>query len=233
MFLQLEEASEPLGKLNKPFKYLLCLKHDWLNWAVLAGWCWSAQSVQQHAAEDPRQQVQLRQLPLLGQLRNASHSPPPPKGCVCVRASLCKAKQKNSKQKDTLPSQWATLGSLALLPPPPQVLISLLGSLFPPPFSKLVVHVRYLCMYLYIYTVYVIVEHEMWLLHFIFEGLLFTFFKTAGNDVTLRQNEMMIMMVTSEWKRWSKTSCKKPEKGNGESYSTDCIWGHFRWGWGL
>ena len=57
-------------------------------------------------------------------------------------------------------------------------------------------------MYLYIYTVYVIVEHEMWLLHFIFEGLLFTFFKTAGNDVTLRQNEMMmIMMVRSKWKR--------------------------------
>lgn len=44
-------------------------------------------------------------------------------------------------------------------------------------------------MYLYIYTVYVIVEHERWLLHFIFEGLLFTFFKTAGKDVTLRQNE--------------------------------------------
>lgn len=35
----------------------------------------------------------------------------------------------------------------------------------------------------------------MWLLHFIFEGLLFTFFKTAGKDVTFRQNEMMIMRV--------------------------------------
>lgn len=50
-------------------------------------------------------------------------------------------------------------------------------------------------LYKYIYTVYVIVEHEMWLLHFIFEGLLFTFFKTAGKDVTFRQNEMMIMRV--------------------------------------
>lgn len=46
--------------------------------------------------------------------------------------------------------------------------------------------------FIYIYTVYVIVEHEMWLLHFIFEGPLFTFFKTAGKDVTLRQNEMMV-----------------------------------------
>lgn len=153
MFLQLEEASEPFGKLNKPFKYLLCLKHDWLNWAVLAGWCWSAQSVQQHAAEDPRQQVQLRQLPLLGQLRNASHSPPPPKGCVCVRASLCKAKQKNSKQKDTLPSQWATLGSLALLPPPPQVLISLLGSLFPPLFKIGCTCKIFMYVFIYIYCI--------------------------------------------------------------------------------
>lgn len=71
------------------------------------------------------------------------------------------------------------------LPPPPQVLIkSFRFSL--PPFSKLVVHVRYLCMYLYkyIYTVYVIVDHEMWLLHFIFEGLLFTFSKLQEN-VTL------------------------------------------------
>lgn len=50
-------------------------------------------------------------------------------------------------------------------------------------------------MYLYIYTVYVIVEHEMWLLHFIFEGLFVYFFKTAGKDVTLRQNMMMMMMV--------------------------------------
>lgn len=57
----------------------------------------------------------------------------------------------------------------------------------------MVVHVRYLCMYLYIYTVYVIVELEMW--HFIFEGLFVYFFKTAAKDVTFRQNEMMMMMM--------------------------------------
>lgn len=34
-------------------------------------------------------------------------------------------------------------------------------------------------MYLYIYTVYVIVEHEMWLLHFIFEGLFVYFFQNC------------------------------------------------------
>lgn len=95
----------------------------------------------------------------------------------------------------------SNLGLPCPAPPTPTGPHKSFGFSLSPPFSKLVVHVRYLCMYLYIYTVYVIVEHEMWLLHFIFEGLLFTFFKTAGNDVTLRQNEMMIMMVTSEWKR--------------------------------
>lgn len=49
-------------------------------------------------------------------------------------------------------------------------------------------------MYLYIYTVYVIVEHEMWLLHFIFEGLFVYFFKTAGKDVTLRQKKTIMMV---------------------------------------
>lgn len=53
-------------------------------------------------------------------------------------------------------------------------------------------------MYLYIYTVYVIVEHEMW--HFIFEGLFVYFFKTARKDVTLRQNEMIkrILLMVKE-----------------------------------
>lgn len=36
-------------------------------------------------------------------------------------------------------------------------------------------------LYKYIYTVYVIVDHQMWLLHFIFEGLLFTFSKLQEN----------------------------------------------------
>lgn len=116
---------------------------------------------------------------------------PPSQKAVCVRAHVCKPKT----NKKTI------LGFLApsRLPPPLQVLIKSFGFSLPP-FSKLVVHVRYLCMYLYkyIYTVYVIVEHEMWLLHFIFEGLLFTFFKTAGKDVTFRQNEMMIMRVREQ-----------------------------------
>lgn len=168
-----------------------------------AGWSWSAQSVQQHAAEDPRQQVQLRQLPLLGQLRNDSPPPPFPKGCVCVH--MCVNLKRNLKKNRK--TQYPHSGQSWASSPRPTSLhlykssLSLLGSLFPP-FSKLVVHVRYLCMYLYkyIYTVYVIVEHEMWLLHFIFEGLLFTFFKTAGKDVTLRQNDM-IMRVRERVKK--------------------------------
>lgn len=51
----------------------------------------------------------------------------------------------------------------------------------------------YLYINIYIYTVYVIVEHEMWLLHFIFEGLFVYFFKTAGKDVTIGQNEKMMV----------------------------------------
>lgn len=53
------------------------------------------------------------------------------------------------------------------------------------------------------------------------KDFLFTFFKTAGKDVTLRQNEMMIMMVREQVKKRNDlTSCKKPKK---ESYSTDCV----------
>ncbi len=77
-------------------------------------------------------------------------------------------------------------------------------------------------MYLYIYTVYVIVEHEMWLLHFIFEGLFVYFFKTAGKDVTLRQNELMtIMMVRERVKKINDRKLPVRKPGKGESYSTD------------
>lgn len=89
-----------------------------------------------------------------------------------LQKAFCKA-----KQKDTPPSQWATLGLLALLPPPPQVLISLLGSLLPP-FFKIGCTCK-IFMYVFIYTVYVIVEYEMWLLHFIFEGLFVYFFQNC------------------------------------------------------
>lgn len=38
----------------------------------------------------------------------------------------------------------------------------------------------------------------MWLLHFIFEGLLFYFFKTAEKDVALRIIEMTKMSMRSD-----------------------------------
>lgn len=63
----------------------------------------------------------------------------------------------------------------------------------------------------------------MWLLHFIFEGLFVYFFKTAGKHVTLRQNEM-IMMVSERVKKIN--DLKPPvrnQKKEKESYSTDCI----------
>ena len=81
-------------------------------------------------------------------------------------------------------------------------------------------------MYLYIYTVYVIVEHEMW--HFIFEGLFVYFFQNCRKRCYIkaeRDDKRITVMVRERVKKINdkKTSWKKPEKGKGESYSTDCI----------
>lgn len=38
----------------------------------------------------------------------------------------------------------------------------------------------------------------MWLLHFIFEGLFVYFFKTAGKDVTVTQNEMTMVRASEK-----------------------------------
>lgn len=162
-----------------------------MTYSCLVGGSWSAQSVQQHAAKDPRQQVQLQQLPLLGKLKW-----PPLWKAACAR--VYKAK---TERPDILPVSH--IGHLTPVPPP-QVLIKSFGFSLPP-FSKLVVHVRYLCMYLYkyIYTVYVIVDHEMWLLHFIFEGLLFTFSKLQEN-------------VTLMWWGWEKVEKVKRSKSSWE-----------------
>lgn len=67
-------------------------------------------------------------------------------------------------------------------------------------------------MYLYIYTVYVIVEHEMWLLHFIFEGLFVYFFQNCRKRCYIKAERDD--GGESEWseEKWSKTSCKKKEK---------------------
>ena len=88
-----------------------------------AGWSWTAQSVRQHAAEDPRQQVQLRQLPLLGQLRNAPHPPIPPLPqkavcvyvCAIVRACLKLKTKKANRRHTTL--TMSNLGPLCPAPP--------------------------------------------------------------------------------------------------------------------
>lgn len=113
-----------------------------------------------------------------------------------------------SKWKDAPLSEWATLCLLAPLPPHSQVLISLLGSLFPP-FSKLVVHVRYLCMYLYIYTVYVIVEYEMWLLHFIFEGLFVYFFQNCRKRCYIKTDEMVVTVKKEMIKNFLEVTRKR------------------------
>lgn len=77
-------------------------------------------------------------------------------------------------------------------------------------------------MYLYIYTVYVIVEYEMWLLHFIFEGLFVYFFKTAGKCYIKTEYDGDGDGGEREEKRNDQKlprSNQKMEKSN----STDCI----------
>lgn len=89
--------------------------------------------------------------PLTGQTEERFLTPPLKR--LCVRVHVCvNLKQQLQKKEDPVCSQWAALGFLTC----PTSLhlhkssLSLLGSLFPP-LSKLVVHVRYLCMYLYKY----------------------------------------------------------------------------------
>lgn len=65
-------------------------------------------------------------------------------------------------------------------------------------------------MYLYIYTVYVIVEHEMWLLHFIFEGLFVYFFQNCRQRCYIKAEwDDYDGERASEEEKWSKTSCKE------------------------
>lgn len=55
------------------------------------------------------------------------------------------------------------------------------------------------------------------------KDFLFTFSKTAGKDVTLRQNKMRMIVRVSEQEKLSQTSGRNQKKGKGESLSTDCI----------
>lgn len=82
-------CKKSLGWTGLQMKHMLL--NGSLSWTIIlgfAGWSRSAQSVQQYAAENPRQQVQLRQLSLLGKLRNASHLPSPQKA-AWLHESVC------------------------------------------------------------------------------------------------------------------------------------------------
>lgn len=96
---------------------------------------------------------------------------------VSLKGCVCKAKTEKQTHYPHNEQPWVSLPCSPHL----QVLLSLLGSLFPPLFKigctcKIFM---YLYINIYIYTVYVIVEHEMWLLHFIFEGLFVYFFQNC------------------------------------------------------
>lgn len=123
------------------------------------GWSGSAQPVQQHAAEEPGQQVQLWQ-PLLGQLKGTVVAPrgvcPSPPWSPPILKALCVKLNKNTLPKHNSPSPTSLT---------PKVFTVSFFSLFQIGCTCKI----FMYVFIYIYTVYVIVEHEMWLLHFIFE----------------------------------------------------------------
>ena len=84
-------------------------------------------------------------------------------------------------------------------------------------------------MYLYIYTVYVIVEQEMWLLHFIFEGRFFVYyFQNCRKDVTKNNARRKYSDPGGEGDNLSpylsrglKKAKKKEKSSKAESLSTE------------
>lgn len=116
---------------------------------VLVGWAKPEKPVQHHAAEDTNQQVQLWQLPLLGQL-SAVHSA----GAV-PHPMTCRSEQRDARTHYHHPH------------PPPT---------FSSPLFKIlaVVCKVYLCMYLY--SIYVLVGYEMWFFCILFLKVFFFLF---------------------------------------------------------
>lgn len=86
-------------------------------------------------------------------------------------------------------------------------------------------------MYLYIYTVYVRVEHELWLLHFIWRTFLFIFFGSLFQHRRIKCYIQRDGNVDEERER------ERGQHGDvlarpdtqGPLIALTVLWGHFRW----
>lgn len=137
------------------------------------GWAESEEPEQQHAAEDPSQQIQLRQLSLLGQLNSVRALWPSHAHQVTGPLLSEQRKSLHSGKLNT----HLRIHTHYHLPSP---------SSHPPLFKVLAVVCKiYLCMYLY--SIYVLVEYEMWFtaFFFCFEGP-FLFISKEDYDTRMR-----------------------------------------------